>query len=338
MQRSLMLTVVLMGLLFFLPWLWADAPAEDEEPSLPGQTEKEEEDAAATVYDSARTLKVLIDGEVTEMDMETYLQGVVRAEMPASFEEEALKAQAVAARTYTLHKIEGGGSANHPEADACDDINCCKAYKSAEEAAANWGISSAAYEAKIRKAVAETDGQVVLYEGSPILAVFHSSSAGATCNVEDVWQSSLPYLRSVSSPETEELVPNYYSKETFTLTQFKELFIANYPTAKLSGSPSNWFTNIHQTENGLVQSLQVGGITVTGGELRTLLGLRSASFTISFTDDTVVFSVTGYGHGVGMSQYGANILAQQGKTYEEILTYYYTGTTVGVYEMKPRDS
>ena len=186
-----MLTVVLMGLLFFLPWLWADSP-EEEAPALPGQTEKEEAEASSTVYDSAKMLKVLIDGELTEMDMGTYLQGVVRAEMPASFEEEALKAQAVAARTYTLYKMEGGGSANHPEADACDDINCCKAYKSAEEAAASWGVSSAIYEAKIRQAVAETDGEVVLYEGHPVLAVFHSSSAGATRNVEDVWQQSLP--------------------------------------------------------------------------------------------------------------------------------------------------
>ena len=338
MRKSFAISFVLLFLLFFLPWLWGDFGGEDA--LLPPSTDSDtgEDSLPATVHDSAYTLRVQIQGEVVEMDMETYLMGVVRAEMPASFEEEALKAQAVAARTYTIHKIEGGGSPNHPDADACDQVSCCKAYRSAEEAAASWGLSTTMYEEKIRRAVAETDGQVVLYEGSPILAAFHSSSAGATCNVEDVWQSSLPYLRSVASPETEELVPNYYSKETFTLTQFKELFIANYPTAKLSGSPSDWFTNIHQTENGLVQSLQVGGITVTGGELRTLLGLRSASFTISFTDDTVVFSVTGYGHGVGMSQYGANIRAQQGKTYEEILTYYYTGTTVGVYEMKPRDS
>ena len=196
MQRSFMLAAALTVLLFFIPWLWAK-PAEAAEEEA---TAKQEE-AAATVHDSARTLKVLIGEEVTEMDMETYLRGVVRAEMPASFEEEALKAQAVAARTYTLYKIEGGGSANHPEADACDDINCCKAYKSQEDAAAAWGMSAALYEEKIRRAVADTDGEVVLYEGRPVLAVFHSSSAGATRNVEDVWQQALPYLRSVASPE-----------------------------------------------------------------------------------------------------------------------------------------
>ncbi len=328
MQRSFMLAAALTVLLFLFPWLWAAPEASGE---APPQTEEEQAETV-TVHDSARTLKVLIGGEVTEMDMETYLRGVVRAEMPASFEEEALKAQAVAARTYTLYKMEGGGSANHPEADACDDVNCCKAYKSQEDAAADWGMSSALYEEKIRRAVADTDGEVVLYEGHPVLAVFHSSSAGATRNVEDVWQQALPYLRSVASPENADAVPNYYSKAAFTLTEFKELFIAQYPTANLSGTPSNWFSNIHQDVNGAVESLQVGGITVTGGQLRSLLGLRSANFTISFTDDTVEFSVTGYGHGVGMSQYGANVLAQEGKTYREILTYYYTGTTVEVYD------
>lgn len=330
MQRSMMLAAVLTVLLFAVPWLWAE-PAAAEGEMETAETSPQEE-TAATVHDSARQLKVLIGGELTEMDMETYLRGVVRAEMPASFEEEALKAQAVAARTYTLYKIEGGGSANHPEADACDDVNCCKAYKSQEDAAAAWGMSAALYEEKIRRAVAETDGEVVLYEGHPVLAVFHSSSAGATRNVEDVWQQALPYLRSVASPEGADAVPNYYSKAAFTLTEFKEIFIAQYPTANLSGTPSNWFSNIHQNVNGAVESLQVGGITVTGGEMRSLLGLRSANFTISFTDDTVEFSVTGYGHGVGMSQYGANVLAQEGKTYVEILTYYYTGTTVGLYE------
>ncbi len=331
MRKSFAAAFVLLFLLFFLPWLAAGGGEEAPSP-LPPSTDSAAGEQGGTVYDSARMLRVLIEGEVVEMDMETYLRGVVRAEMPASFAEEALKAQAVAARTYTVYKMEHGGSANHPEADACDQVTCCKAYRSEEDAAASWGISTSVYEEKIRKAVAETDGQMVLYDGSPILAVFHSSSPGATSNVEDVWQSSLPYLRSVDSPETEEAVPNYYSQETFTLTEFKELFIAQYPTANLSGSPSNWFTNIQQTENGTVQSLQVGGVPLTGGELRTLLGLRSASFTISFSDDAVTFSVTGYGHGVGMSQYGANVLAQEGKTYQEILTWYYTGTTVEVYD------
>ena len=334
MRRSLAAATVILFFLFFFPWLWGER-REEPDPSTedpPATDEGGQREIPPAVHDSARTLTVLIQGEVEEMTMEEYLRGVVRAEMPASFEEEALKAQAVAARTYTLYKIRRGGSPNHPEADACDDINCCKAYRSEEEAAQSWGMATAVYEEKICLAVAETDGEVVLYDNAPVLAVFHSSSAGATRPAGEVWTGDLPYLQSVPSPEGEDTVPNYHSREIFTLTEFKELFISNYPTANLSGAPSNWFTNIQQTENGAVTSLQVGGVSLTGAQLRGLLGLRSAAFTISFTDSEVVFSVTGYGHGVGMSQYGANVLAQEGKNYREILTHYYVGTTVGVYE------
>ena len=122
------------------------------------------------------------------------------------------------------------------------------------------------------------------------------------------------------------------SEASFSLTEFKELFISQYPTANLSGSPSNWFTNIQQTETGAVLSLEVGGVSVSGTQLRTLLGLRSTTFTIDFTDTEVIFSVTGYGHGVGMSQYGANVLAEEGATCQEILEHYYTGATVELYQ------
>lgn len=330
-----MVAAVLIFLLFFLPWLWgedkqrAQPPEEEPDSSAAGETQAER--VPASVYDSARTLRVKLGDTVQEMDLETYLRGVVRAEMPASFELEALKAQAVAARTYTFYKMEQGASPNHPDADLCGDFSCCQAYKSEEDAAVDWGMSTAVYENKIRRTVAETDGEVVLYGDAPVLAVFHSSSAGATQNVEDVWQNSLPYLQSVDSPEGAEAVPNYYSKVSFSLTDFKERFIARYPTANLSGSPSNWFTHIQQTETGAVLSLEVGGVELSGGDLRTLLGLRSATFTIDFTDTEVIFSVTGYGHGVGMSQYGANVMAKEGRTCEEILTHYYTGTTVGRY-------
>ena len=331
MRKSLAISLIVLFLLFFFPWLWSESQ-ENLSSEVPESVDHEgEEPLPPSVYDSERTLRVKIGEGITEMTMADYLVGVVRAEMPASFEEEALKAQAVAARTYTFYKIDGGGSANHPEADVCDDINCCQAYLSEADAAANWGMATAVYEEKIRRAVAETDGEVILYDNAPVLAVFHSSSAGATRASGEVWQRDLPYLQSVDSPESEAEVPNYKSEASFSLTEFKELFISQYPTANLSGSPSNWFTNIQQTETGAVLSLQVGGVELTGTELRTLLGLRSATFTISFTDSEVVFSVTGYGHGVGMSQYGANVLAQEGKTYQEILTHYYTGTTIGLY-------
>ena len=335
MGKHLIASLLLLFLLFFLPWLWGEpsaaAPAEPEDPPPAGDAPLQEdpapEEAAGT--DSSTPLNVLAGGKLQTMDLRTYLLGVVRAEMPASFEGEALKAQAVAARTYVLHKIAGGGSANHPQADACDDITCCQAYKTQEAAAADWGDQAEENEAKIRAAVEETDGECVLYGGAPVLAVFHSSSTGTTQDASAVWSASLPYLTAVETPEGEDTVPGFRSTARFQAAELKERLLAGLPEAKLEGRASNWFTDIQQQPNGTVTSLSVGGVEVGGNQLRTLLDLRSACFTISFEDSEVVFSVTGYGHGVGMSQYGANVLAARGMGYREILEWYYTGAQVG---------
>jgi len=338
MRKHLIASLLLIFLLFFLPWLWGEpsaaAPVEPDTPPAGDAPVPDQEPApapeAGSSIDRLTPLNVLISGKLRQMDMQSYLLGVVRAEMPAAFEEEALKAQAVAARTYVLHKIAGGGSANHPEADACDDITCCQAYKSEEDAAADWGEDAAEYEAKIRRAVEETDGECVLYEGAPVLAVFHSSSTGTTQDAASVWSASLPYLTAVETPEGEDTVPGYYSTARFPAAELKERLQAALPDADLEGRASNWFTNIQQQPNGTVTSLCVGGVEVGGSQLRTILELRSACFTISFEEDAVVFSVTGYGHGVGMSQYGANVLASGGMGYKEILEWYYTGAQVGL--------
>ena len=198
MKQLFRITLLLIGFIWILAWAAAGrfdsaaAPAADGESSVSSG-----EPAAPGERDSADLLRVLIRGEVQEMDMGTYLLGVLRAEMPASFEEEALKAQAIAARTYTLYRIRGGGSANHPDADACDDHTCCKAYLSAEQAAANWGSMAIYYEEKLARAVSETDGEVILYDGAPILAVFFSSADGSTQGAGDVWLNDLPYLQKV---------------------------------------------------------------------------------------------------------------------------------------------
>jgi len=334
MGKHIGLSLIIIFLLFFIPWLWApDAPADSEEPPPPAagdppEQEPPQEPEAPASLDAARTLRVKIGDVLQEMDFAAYLTGVVRAEMPASFELEALKAQAAAARTYVIHKMRSGGSPNHPEADACDDITCCQAYLSQADAAAGWGPAAAVYEAKIRQAVAETDGQCVLYQGEPVLAAFHSSSAGMTQDAADVWSGSVPYLQSVESPEDETTVPNYHSSASFSAAELKARLQEALPEADLSGTPSNWFTNLQQQSNGTVTSLSVGGVSLTGNRLRTILELRSACFTMAFEEDTVTFSVTGYGHGVGMSQYGANVLAAGGMDYREILTWYYSGAEV----------
>ena len=343
MRKYVLTSLFLTFVVFFVPWLLADPiPTGDSAPPNPEETEEAvptpeaTESPSPTIFptgerDRARTLRVLIGGEVVTMDMGTYLVGVVRSEMPAAFDSEALKAQAVAARTYTLYKMEHGGSPNHPDADTCDDINCCKAYMDAATAAENWGENASLYEEKICEAVRSTDGQCVLYEGAPILAVFHSSSAGATLDASAVWSESLPYLVSVSSPENGETVPGYYSSATFPFSVLRSLLQSELPDADLSASPTDWFTGIRQTPSGAILELKVGGVPVTGNRLRTILGLRSPSFTFSFGESDITFSVIGYGHGVGMSQYGANVLAAAGMDYREILAWYYAETIVDVY-------
>lgn len=325
----------ILALLFILLWslAWAAAGrasaetgvAPEDEPSSTALTAQAD---ASARRDGETMLRVLHGGTVEEMAMDDYLVGVLRAEMPASFEAEALKAQAIAARTYTLYKMKDGPIANHPDADACDDINCCKAYKTAEDAAADWGGMALYYEEKLARAVHETDGQVIFYGGEPILAVFCSSTNGHTQNAGAVWQSDLPYLQSVSSPENEELVPNYYSVETFSADEFRTLVTAARSDVSLSGPTEGWIADVARSDAGFVTTLSVGGATLRGNELRTILGLRSPSFTIETGPDSLTFRVTGYGHGVGMSQYGANALAKQGLSAAEILEHYFTGTYV----------
>ena len=298
-NTALTSVAALLGL-FLLPLAVAREPVELPEHTELPRTEQTApvQPAVKAVYDADRTLRVL-DGEtVREMTLAEYLVGVTAAEMPASFAEEALKAQAVAARTYTLYKLTAGSS-HGDTADICTDSTCCQAYIAMEQARANWGAQADAYEKKVRDAVTSTDGEAILYGGVPILAVFHSSSAGLTRAAGQVWQNDLPYLKPVDSPEAKETIPNYYSRVDFTPAALKEK--------------------------------EVGGVTVRGGTVRAALGLRSACFEWELQDGNFVFYVTGYGHGVGLSQYGADAMAESGADYQTILTHYYTGVTVEVF-------
>jgi len=266
------------------------------------------------------------DGSVTQLSMADYLWSVVAAEMPASFEPEALKAQACAARTYTVRLQNSGGK--HPQADLCADSKCCQAYISPADAALKWGVSAGEYTEKIAAAVSATDALGVLYEGEPIEALFFSSAPGRTSDAVAVWGSSVDYLKSVDSPEGAE-VPNYHTTVTLTAQEVKALILARYPGADLSGRPEGWFSDIRRGESGAVASLMVGGVTLTGNQVRGALELRSPAFTVSLDGENFTFEVTGYGHGVGMSQYGANKMAREGATFRAILEWYYTGVEVG---------
>lgn len=265
------------------------------------------------------------DGTVEELTMADYLFGVVAAEMPAAFEEEALKAQACAARTYTVVR-QASAHAAHPQADVCTDSGCCQAYVERQAAETRWGISAGTYSAKISQAVADTDGLGILYQGAPIQAVFFSSAPGQTADAVAVWGSQVDYLKSVSSPERDE-VPNYRSQVVLTAEEVRSRVLAAYPGADLSGDPSGWF-GTPASSGGAVTSIPVGGVTLTGSQVRTLFSLRSAAFTVAWDGTSFTFSVTGYGHGVGMSQYGANAMAKEGSSFRDILTWYYTGAQV----------
>ncbi len=313
--------LVLTVLLFGGAYLAAGGPAAEPEPAAP--------ETAAVHHDRDVTLTIQ-DGDTTEqMTLERYLTGVVRGEMPASFEMEALRAQAAAERSYVYYQLAAGRKDAHPDADFCTDHTCCSAYLSETAAREKWGGDFAPWNTRVEQAVSDTDGQVVLYNGRPILAVFHSSSAGRTAAAGDVWSGDLPYLVSVDSPEGEETVPNYYSTVTFTAAEAKEKLLAAYPELKLSGTPDRWFGAAAENGSGRVETVSVGGMDIEGTELRRIFGLRSACFTVAADSESVTFRVTGYGHGVGMSQYGANQLAREGKTWQEILEWYYTGATVG---------
>ena len=333
-ETAVVSAAALLGV-FLLPLAWAHEPVKVEtppeltagrqtaEPSAP-RTDSEE------YHDRQQTLRVLDGDTIRDMTMEDYLMGVTAAEMPASFAEEALKAQAVAARTYTLYKLTSGG--NHGDtADICTDSTCCQAYISQEAARSSWGEQADALEEKIRTAVTDTDGEAILYGGVPILAVFHSSSAGLTRAAGQVWQNDLPYLQPVDSPEASASIPNYYSRVDFSPETIREKLLARIPAADLAGDQKTWLKNAVRDSAGSVETVEVGGVTVKGSTVRAALGLRSACFEWELQDGRFAFYVTGHGHGVGLSQYGANAMAEAGADYKTILTHYYTGVTVAVY-------
>ena len=326
MRQSAAAALVLTVLLFGGAYLAAGKhPAQETEPD--GGAVREQ--SAQGQKDGGVQLAVKNGDAVEIMALDVYLQGVVRGEMPASFELEALKAQAAAERTYIYYQLAAGRKEAHPNADVCTDPSCCNAWLSEEAAREKWGDDFDGWESRIEEAVAATDGQVALYDGQPILAVFHSSSAGKTAGAGNVWSGDMPYLRSVDSPEGEETVPNYYSAAEFTAAEAKALLAQAHPELTFSGGPDKWFGAVEKDESGRVGTVEVCGAPLRGVEVRRIFSLRSACFTIDAAADRVTFRVTGYGHGVGMSQYGANELARQGRTWQEILLWYYADITIG---------
>ncbi len=315
------------------------AAAEQKEESPERKPPQGAVQAAGDSYDRATRVTVCIDGAASGMTLHDYLCGVLAAEMPASFPEEALKAQALAARTYTLYKIglyEAGMAIpeSHQGAQLCTDYSHCKAYCDLRtQADGMWGERSAEYLEKIEQAVSATDGVIATYQGDPIAAVFHAASTEKTEAAVDVWGGDTPYLQSVESPGGE-ASEHYYGKVTLAADEFKKRFSERYPQADLSCPPEHWFKASNRSEAGGVVDVAVGGVRVPGTAIRAMLGLNSTNFTYTPQGDTLIFETRGYGHGVGMSQYGARELALQGMTCDEIIKWYYTGVDLTLKSQK----
>ena len=259
---------------------------------------------------------------VASVPLEEYLVGVVAAEMPADFAPEALRAQAVAARTYALYCARTG---RHNDADVCTDFRCCQAWKSDEAMRETWGDAYAEKLARIRNAVDSTAGQYLQFAGQAAFTAFHSSSAGFTEDCGAIW-SDLPYLVSVSSPESADSVPNYVSQVHVSVLDLRDTLLSIHPEADLSGPSEEWIGEITLDDSGRVAEAVIGGAAFTGVKLRELFKLRSTAFTIDYADGVFTFTVIGFGHGVGMSQYGADVMASNGADYQTILAHYYPGT------------
>lgn len=314
-----------------LPTEAAPLPAPPQPGALPEESSPPEtspgpviEPTAAETPAPEKIILLLENGTEQEMSMDEYVLGVLAAEMPAAFESEALKAQAVAARTYAMYCAAAD---KHGSAQVCADFGCCQAWISQDKMRENWGPDYDKNLEKLQDAVTLTQGEYLAYEGAPVFAAFHSSSAGKTEDCGAVWNPR-PYLVSVDSPETADDVPNYISRLDCAPLDFRDTILSACPDADFSGNEADWIGEIVLDGSGRVESAELGGVQIKGTELRSLFSLRSTAFTLEYTGGRFIFTVAGFGHGVGMSQYGANVMAKKGADYAGILTHYYPGAVL----------
>jgi len=295
------------------------------------QNEENEKEMAKHDYSRYGTIKLLHkeSGQIEELQIDEYLYGVVSAEMPASYEEEALKAQAVAARTYTIYQISNNNG-KHGESDICDDSTCCQAWISKENRMQKWGEEDRENNwNKIVLAVNSTAGKIITYNNEAINAFFHSNSGGKTEIASNVWigGKDFPYLQSVETLG-EDGYTQYSSEVIISKKNLQENLKKEYPDIQIKYEENECIKIVDYTQSGRVKTVRFGNTEIAGTKVRSLLGLKSTNFSVKLDGENVIFSVIGYGHGVGMSQTGADSMAKAGNSYEEILKHFYTGVEI----------
>ena len=265
-------------------------------------------------------------GAIEELTLDEYLYGVVASEMPASFEVEALKAQSVVARTYTIYQMKN--SDKHKEADLCDSSLCCQAWMTKENTFPRWEDDKEnEYWNKIVKAVNDTKGKIIFYNDEPINALFHSNSGGITELAINVWGGDYPYLQIVETAG-EDAYTSFKSEVKISKDQLVEIMNSKYTDFSIDFYKDDFIKINSYTNSKRVSKIKIGNKELTGVEARNLLGLKSTQFDFKIEGDDIFFSVIGYGHGVGFSQCGGDVLAKLGKSYEEIIKYYYKDVSI----------
>ncbi|MPL68964.1 hypothetical protein SDC9_14697 [bioreactor metagenome] len=270
--------------------------------------------------------------KIVQMNLEDYIKGVVAAEMPAEFELESLKAQAVAARTFAVKNMVafgGPGLAEHAGADVSADYKQSQAWLSETQLKAKWGpFGYERYWGKISTAVDKTRGQILNYNGEPINAVFHSTSGERTASAKEVWGFDYPYLQSVVCTWDKQS-PRYSETKELALAEIEQRLGPDTGVMVAAQSGNGAVAGIiDHTGSGRVDKVRIGSKTLSGLTVRDKLELRSTNFTVAQKGDKLVFQTTGYGHGVGLCQYGANGMAKEGRNYINILSHYYTGVAI----------
>lgn len=279
-------------------------------------------------YQNYGTIRLLHKktGEVEEVELDQYLCHVVSAEMPATYELEALKAQAVVARTYTIYKVK---NKKHENADICDDSTCCQAWVSKEDRLARWEESQRESNwQKIEQCVNETKGKIITYNNEPINAFFHANSGGTTELPVNVWGGTgLPYLQVVETAG-EEGYNQYASEVELSNEELITKLKSKYEDIQIDFENSEDIKILEYTDSNRVKTVKLGNHEISGVEARSLFGLKSTNFEITKEAEKIKFTVKGYGHGVGMSQTGADAMAKQGSNYEEIIHHFYVGVEI----------